>query len=119
MSQKPYLEKLIHPSHGFIAGRNIANYIRQVIDIIDFTEQEKIPAILIALDFEKAFDRVEHDSLYETLRFLNFGDNFINGQSCYATTFNYVLPISVTFLTGFILHVGYSKAILLVLRILS
>ena len=40
-------------------------------------EQENIPLVLVTLDFEKAFDRVERESLYETLRFFNFGEELI------------------------------------------
>ena len=75
---KPYLNKLVYPCQtGFIAGGNIANNKCKTIDIIDFVEQEKIPAVLVTLDFEKVFDRVERESLYETLRFFNFGEEFI------------------------------------------
>jgi len=32
---------------------------------------------VISLDFEKAFDRVEHDYLFEILSEYGFGENFI------------------------------------------
>ena len=34
--------------------------------------------MLIQIDFEKAFDRVAYESLYETLRFFGFGEKFIS-----------------------------------------
>ena len=76
---KPMLCKLIHPSQtGFISGRNISNNIRKVMDIINFVEQEKMDAILVTLDFEKTFDRVEHSALVGTLRLFNFGEQFMD-----------------------------------------
>ena len=60
---KPILHKIIHPSEkGFIAGRSKVRNLRKIMDIIDFTEKEKVAAVLISLDFEKVFKRVERQS---------------------------------------------------------
>ena len=44
---------------GFMQKRNISHNIRKVMDIMQFAQENKIDALLISLDFEKTFDRVE------------------------------------------------------------
>ena len=39
---------------------------------------ENAQAAFIFLDQEKAFDRVNHDFLYKTMKAFNFGENFLN-----------------------------------------
>ena len=58
-------------------GRNISFNIRKAIDIMEWVDMEDIPAVATALDFEKAFDRVEMDALVGALRYFNFGKIFI------------------------------------------
>ena len=85
---KKYLNKLIHPSQtGFMAGRNIAHNITKILDVIDYTEYEKIDAVLITLDFEKAFDRVEINTIIETLKYFYFGEVLINWVKLLCTEF--------------------------------
>ncbi len=88
---KQHLKKLIHPDQtGFLQGRFIGENIRKILDLIEYTEQENIPALLISVDFEKCFDRIEWQAVKGALKFFNFGDNFIkwidllytNVQSC-------------------------------------
>ena len=63
---QPYLDQLIHVSQtGFMRGRNIAN-------------EQEMEAIIVSLDFEKAFDRVELTAVEGALRFFNFGEVLIN-----------------------------------------
>ena len=44
---------------GFLKGRFIGENIRLIDGIINHTESNKIPGLLLFLDFEKAFDTVE------------------------------------------------------------
>ena len=62
---------------GFMHGHNVAFNLRKMIDIINITEEESIPAVIIALDFEKAFERVERCAITGTLKYFNFGENLI------------------------------------------
>ena len=59
---------------GFMKGRNIADNIRRTLDAIKLAEKKKVNALLIQIDFMKAFDRVENSSLLALLERLNFGD---------------------------------------------
>ena len=44
-----------------------------VLDVIDKTDE---PAILVTLDHEKAFDRVDHEFMLRVLRKFGFGPSF-------------------------------------------
>ena len=74
----PYLPKLIHSDQtGFMKNRNISHNICKIIDILQYVRDNNIEVLLILLDFEKAFDRVEHKVVQETLKLLNFGTKII------------------------------------------
>ncbi len=69
---------LIHSDQtGFLKNRFIGENIRKTLDLIEYTEQEDIPALLISIDFEKCFDRVEWQAVTGALRYFNFGEKFI------------------------------------------
>ncbi len=38
-----------------------------------FTNQNKLPGILLSVDFEKAFDSINWNCLFKTLQHANFG----------------------------------------------
>ncbi len=60
---------------GYMKGRYIGQNIRILEDISFFTKQKKLHGILLSIDFEKAFDSLNWNSLYKTLE--NFGNIFI------------------------------------------
>ena len=61
-----------------IPGRNIAANLHTLNDVIKYANSRNIEAAILFLDQEKAFDRVDHHFLFQTLRHLNFGDYFIS-----------------------------------------
>ena len=75
------LPSLIHSDHtGFMKGRYIGQNIRLINDIIKQTELQKIPGILLLLDFQKAFDTLEWPIIQNTLNLFNFGNGIKNGS---------------------------------------
>ena len=73
---KPLLEKKLHcDQKGFLSGRYIGENIRLIYDIIAYAECKDIPGILLFIDFEKAFDCVSHDFLWNVLDYFNYGSN--------------------------------------------
>ena len=73
------LPYIIHPDQAAcIKDRYIGCNVRNLIDIYEFTETRNLPGAMLCVDFEKAFDTVEHNFLYSVLKRFNFGDNFVN-----------------------------------------
>ena len=60
-----------------IKGRTISQNNKLVQDIILFADKHKLDIILLFLDFENAFDSVEHKYIYKTMEKFNFGENLI------------------------------------------
>ena len=47
--------------------------MRTVEDILEYTETHKINGKMIAIDFQKAFDSLSRNFIFQTLSVLNFG----------------------------------------------
>lgn len=72
---KKVLDKLISSDQtGFLKGRFIGENIRLVYDLMNYTEQNQIPGLLMLIDFEKAFDSISWNFIYKTLDLFNFSD---------------------------------------------
>lgn len=52
----------------FIAGRNFCNNVRRLLNIIQLCQKNKIKGMVVSLDAEKAFDCIEWDFLFFTLK---------------------------------------------------
>ena len=69
------LPHLIHADQtGFIKGRYIGENIRLINDLMEQTNATKIPGVLLALDFRKAFDTLEWTLIQYALQKFNFGE---------------------------------------------
>ena len=62
-----------------VPGRSIFENLFLLRDTIDYIKLKNIPAALISLDQEKAFDRVNHAFLQRVLDRFNFGPDFAAG----------------------------------------
>ena len=58
---------------------------RLIYDILHYSEKENIPGLLMLIDFEKAFDSVSWEFLYETLKLLGFGPKMIKWITLFNT----------------------------------
>ena len=63
---------------GFIKGRYIGENTRNIYDLLQSTEENNIPGLLVLIDFEKAFDSISWKFIYKTLEFFRFGKFFID-----------------------------------------
>jgi len=75
---------------GFLKGRYIEENTRLVYDLIQYCKDYNRDALLLLIDFEKAFDSVEWAYIEKVLQQYNFGNEYIkwfkivynNAQSC-------------------------------------
>lgn len=71
---KQVLSKLINKDQtGFIEGRFIGENTRLMYDLLQFTEEQNIPGLLLLIDFEKAFDSLSWSFINKVLTLFNFG----------------------------------------------
>ena len=62
---------------GYIKNRYIGCSARLINDIIEYCEKHQSPGALICLDFQKAFDSLNWDFMFCTLKKFGFGENFM------------------------------------------
>ena len=68
-----------------IPGRDIADTIANIRDVLDLIESEELEGYLLKMDQEKAFDKVGHTYLREVLKKYGFGDRFVNWVGIFYT----------------------------------
>lgn len=75
---KLVVAKLVdHQQTGFINGRKITENLLTFKMIQDLTNISKQRVMFLKLDFAKAYDRVDHEFLWATMRRMNFKQQFI------------------------------------------
>ena len=80
------LPKLIHSDQtGLIKDRYIGQNVRFLVDLLDETQLQEIPGILLLLDFKKAFDTIEWAFIQQTLKIFNFGESVQKWVSTFYT----------------------------------
>ncbi|KAL3694179.1 hypothetical protein R1sor_007830 [Riccia sorocarpa] len=75
---KVFLPKLVDQDQtGFIEGRNIMDNVLSIKLCQDLTHITEEASVFCQLDFDKAFDMVQHKYLWETMRTMGFHYKFI------------------------------------------
>ena len=70
---KPILMNLIHEDQkGFLAERRIGANICCILDIMEYLENNSEEGVVISVDYEKCFDRIEVQSLLGALDYFGF-----------------------------------------------
>ena len=76
------IEKVVSEDQvGYVKGRNVSSTLRTIDDIIDFWRLRDKPGILLALDFQKAFDSISKKYMLSVFRRFGFGRDFTNWVS--------------------------------------
>ena len=74
---KGVLPKIINPDQtGFVKDRYIGENITRIFNIMDYADEEELEAVIMSVDYEKAFDCLEWDFLEKALEYFNFGNGF-------------------------------------------
>ena len=72
------LNSLIHSDQtAYLKDRYIDESVRLISDILEYTYDNDIEAILFSADFEKAFDSVDHCFMFSVLKSFSLGPDFI------------------------------------------
>lgn len=66
-----------HSQNAFIKGKSIFDAIRTIDDTSEYAKRNYRPGILVAIDFEKAFDTLNQTFQIKVLQKFNFGKHFL------------------------------------------
>jgi hypothetical protein len=71
--QKVIIQLIHRNQYGFIKGRSIEDCLAWAFEYIYLCKQTKKEMVIIKLDFEKAFDKIEHEVIPRVLKHKGFG----------------------------------------------
>ena len=70
--------KIIHSDQtGFVKDRYGADNVRRLLHILNSAQKSRNPMLIMSMDANKAFDRIEPSFLFRTLEAMGFGKKFI------------------------------------------
>ena len=74
------IHKVIHYDQtAYVKGRYIGESVRLIDDLLAYAESENLDGILFAADIEKAFDSVEHNFIFASLKKFVLGETLLGG----------------------------------------
>jgi hypothetical protein len=66
-----------HNQTGFIRGRSISETFVYATGLVKVCHKRRLPALVLKLDFAKAFDTVNWDGLFRVLRVRGFSKTWV------------------------------------------
>lgn len=92
---KRVMPKLVDDQQmAFIKGRQIMDAILVANECVDVRTISKVPGILFKLDIEKAYDHLNLEYLWSTLRRMEFGNTWIKWMRFCLTTLKFSVLIN-------------------------
>ena len=86
---KEVIGSLVDFDHrGFMENRRISANIRMIIDTMNHANEEDLDSLLVLIDFEKCFDKIEFQAIFGALEYFGFGDNFVSMVKTMYTDFS-------------------------------
>ena len=75
---KGVIGEIVQPTQSYsIPGRDISDTIATVRDVIEYLKRDGRGGIVVGIDWNKAFDRVEHEFLFKVLERFGFGEGLV------------------------------------------
>lgn len=75
---KSVMSEIISPCQtAYISGRYIGENTRLLFDTLAFAKDHRIPGMIVAADFEAAFESISWEYLRSVMEQFNFGNNFL------------------------------------------
>jgi hypothetical protein len=81
--QDRILECIHKNQYGFIKGRSIHDCLAWSFEYLHQCKASGKPIVILKLDFEKAFDSIEHEVIYLLMRQKGFPETFIGWVKCF------------------------------------
>ena len=76
-----------HDQRGFRKNKRICCNIRTIFELIKYTDAKNIDALILSLDFEKCFDKIEFCAIIGSLKFFEFPQYIIDWVDILYTDF--------------------------------
>jgi retron-type reverse transcriptase len=76
--QKVILSVIHANQYGFLKGRIIQDFLAWAFQFLHLCHHNKKEIVIVKLDFEKAFDKVEHQAILEMMRHKGFSNKWIH-----------------------------------------
>ena len=79
---------------GFMSRRNLHDNLRKTIDIVTYISKNAKRAVILSIDFEKCFDRIEHNSIFASFRFFGIPESFVKWTKLFFNKMQICMHIS-------------------------